>query len=209
MTTASHYDLAHHLFEFLVAGDETACRDLVFDNQEYVYPNVQSVCETLADAFHKIGDAWECSDIDTYTEHVATQIGHRILFDVRSELRATNDNAPRAIGCTPEQDPYSLPTLMVELVLKDLGWDASSLGTNLPLELLEPALDRIKPDLCWVSVSYVDSLPRLEQQLHNLGLLARDRGVKVVCGGQAIDAQMLQGIPYLDYVPELSMLKHV
>lgn len=207
MTTTSDFDLSESLFQLLVAGDEQQCRELVFASAECEEQQVQQVCDSLADAFHRVGDAWECSEIETYKEHVATQIGNRILFELRDKLGTTNWNAPRAIGCTPEHDPYSLPTLMVELVLKDLGWAASSLGTNLPLELLEPALDSIKPELCWVSISYIASFRRLKEQLHHLGKLANERGVQLICGGQAISEPMLHGIDHVEYVPELSMLQ--
>ena len=206
MSIASQNDLAQQLFQLLVAGEEHACKQLIFDAYKFGRTQVQAVCAALASAFHKIGDAWECSKIDTYTEHVASQIGHRVLLDLRSRLPKSSPSGPKAIGCTAEKDPYSLPTMMVELVLRELGWEASSLGTNLPLELLEPALDNMQPELCWVSVSYVASMPRLKQQLSHLGRIADMKGIQVICGGQAIDEYMIREVPHLTYLPDLALL---
>lgn len=56
-------------------------------------------------------------------------------------------------------------THVVELVFQELGWQVRSLGSNLPLEFLEPAIEQLRPGVCWVSVSHVDSDVRLAEQL--------------------------------------------
>ena len=79
---------------------------------------------------------------------------------------------------------------MVELTLRELGFRAQSLGTNLPLGMLEPAIDSIKPSLCWVSVSFIDSVDSLRDQLSLLAALGQSRGVNIVCGGSALVAEL-------------------
>jgi methanogenic corrinoid protein MtbC1 len=81
---------------------------------------------------------------------------------------------------------------MVELVLRDAGWNAHSLGTNLPLSELIPAIDHYKPRLCWVSSSYTESPKRLRDQLLNLLEAGRIRNVNVVCGGRALPEDVLE-----------------
>ena len=111
----------------------------------------------------------------------------------------------RAIGCTPEGDPYTLPTCMVELVLRDAGWNAHSLGTNLPLSELVPAIDHYKPRICWVSASYTESPRRLRDQLLQLVDAGRSRNADVVCGGRALSGDLRDdpAIRCLDSLQEL------
>lgn len=169
-----------------------------------------TLCLALTKAFHLIGEAWECSELEVYREHIASQVGYRTLLNLRSLLPPPDSNAPVAIGCTPEGDPYLLPTLMVELVLRELGWKAQSLGNNLPLEMLSPAMDDVKPQLCWVSVSYVASSQRLREQLSSLAESGEGRGVQIICGGRAFeeDPQLkCDGIEFLSDLPELNGLR--
>ena len=174
------------LFERLAKGDESGCRKLVSRLRNKDGVSVLSLCEAMTEAFYRVGDAWECAEISIYREHIASQIGLRVLQDVRSSLTPSGAGAPVAIGCTPERDPYTLPTSMVELVLRDSGWQTVSLGTNLPLRELTLAMDFYRPQLCWVSASYTESPRTLQQQLLSLGVAGRSRGVEVICGGRAV-----------------------
>ena len=108
----------NEIYQHLVAGDEAACRRYIDRIRSKDGVSVLTVCEQLTEAFHSIGDAWACSEISVYREHVASHIGCRLLLDLSSSLPAVSETAPKAIGCTPESDPYSLPTLMVELVMR-------------------------------------------------------------------------------------------
>ena len=196
---------AAKLFDKLIDGDEEGCRGLVAEFLTEGGTSVVSICEVVTEAFYKVGDAWECDQISIYREHIASQIGYRLLQDVRSSLASPDEDAPVAIGCTPERDPYSLPTCMVELVLRDAGWNAHALGTNLPLTELIPAIDHYKPRLCWVSASYTESPNRLRDQLLNLLEAGRIRNANVVCGGRAIPEDILKdsSVCYLGSLREL------
>ena len=197
------------IYQHLIAGDEDACRRYIDQIVTEDAVSVLGVCEQLTEACHSIGDGWACSEISVYREHVASQIGYRLLLDLSSSLPAVSETAPTAIGCTPESDPYSLPTLMVELVMRELGWNARSLGTTLPLELLAPAMEDSRPSLCWVSVSYVESPDRLRQQLEFLGEEGRTDGIRILCGGQAITEELRQGISDITFVGDLCELETI
>lgn len=194
-------------YERLVDGDERACRDLVYRHREDQGASVLRICEALTEAFHRIGEAWECSEVEVYREHIASQIAYRLLLDLGSLMSIADQEAPAAIGCAPDCDPYVLPTCMVELVLRDLGWRAQSLGTNLPLEMLAPAIDDIQPRLCWVSVSYIDSMARMREQLSLLGGIGCSKGVKVVCGGRALSDEVKHGHTGITFLTELRELQ--
>jgi methanogenic corrinoid protein MtbC1 len=195
------------IFQHLVRGDEQACRKVLHHLREDHGASILSLCDVIAQAFHRIGESWERSELDVYREHIASQIGYRLLLDLRNMLPAPSENGLTAIGCTPERDPYTLPTFMVELVLRELGYRAQSLGTNLPLEMLEPAMDAVQPSLCWVSVSYIDSMERLRRQLSLVARLGQSRGVKIVCGGRALVDEVMQGMGNITFLTQLRELE--
>ena len=209
LTTSQLSHASSEIYEHLIRGDEQSCHVIVERLRMQHHLSVMKTCEVIAEAFYKIGDAWQCSVLDVYREHVASQIGYRLLLNLRSTLSTTVASAPIAIGCTPEGDPYTMPTLMVELSLRELGFQATSLGTNLPLEMLEPAIETLHPSLCWVSVSYFDARSRFEQQAQQLSEIGRRRLVKIICGGQAIDSDLKKNLSEIHFMTNLSDLKQL
>ena len=73
----------NELYQHLVAGDEAACRRYLNKIRSEDGVSILTVCEQLTEAFHCIGEAWACSKISVYREHVASQIGYRLLLDAR------------------------------------------------------------------------------------------------------------------------------
>lgn len=89
---------------------------------------------------------------------------------------------------------------------RDLGWNAQSIGTNLPLEMMAPAIEDLRPQLCWVSASYVESTARLREQLSKLGRVAALRGARVICGGRAIGEDLKREIVSVRFLTDLNQL---
>ena len=83
------------------------------------------------------------------------------------------------------------------------------MGSNLPLEMPAPAIEDLRSDVCWVSVSYVDSIERMREQLAFLGELGRRRGVEILCGGQALNNDLRHGIEDITFVDELRQVEEV
>lgn len=118
--------------------------------------NVTTLCDQLiAPVLYEVGEGWARGNIEIYQEHRACEILNRILYDLRSVLAPPPRTAPVAIGGTPPGDNYRLATLMVELVLVDLGWNAISLGNSLPFTTMAAAAHHHEPDLFWLSMSHV------------------------------------------------------
>ncbi len=204
-TTEKHQD-GLEFYQRLIEGDELACRKLVRRLQVTEGASVVRICEALTEAFHAIGDTWQCSQLEIYREHIASEIAYAMLLELWARLPEPESDAPLAVGCTPEDDPYRLPTLMVEVVLRELGWRTQSFGTNLPLEMLEPAFREVQPGLCWVSVSQVASETRLQEQLAALSQLAQTYQVEVVCGGRGVRSELVDRYAGIRFVRDLSGL---
>lgn len=190
----------------LISGDEDLCRRIVFD----LYLAGQSACEicdhVLARAFHEIGDRWECGDVSIYRERRACEIGFKILHELRMAVRTPQREAPVAVGGTLSCDPYQLPTSMIELVLREQGWQATSLGTSLPTATISEAVRDSRPRLLWLSVSCIDSIPAFLEDYAHLHSAATETGAAVVVGGRALIPAIRQQMAYSAYC---DTLRHV
>ena len=114
------------------------------------------ICDdVLAFVMNRVGDLWECGDVEVYQERLGCEICSRMLDDCRDYVPDPDEDAPLAIGATPSGDPYTLPTRMAELVLKESGWRSISLGIDLPFETLAVAVADKRPRVVWLSVSSI------------------------------------------------------
>uniref|UniRef100_A0A7C2JZM4 MerR family DNA-binding transcriptional regulator n=1 Tax=Schlesneria paludicola TaxID=360056 RepID=A0A7C2JZM4_9PLAN len=147
---------ADEFFEALAAGDEELCRRIVFDLHLAGEP-ASKICDAVvAEAFHGVGAAWECDQLQVYQERRGCGLCLQLLSEAKLVIPEAKGEAPLAIGGTPQGDPYELPTAMVELVLRQNGWRSRSLGSRLPFETLLKAIDEVRPQLFWLSVSHID-----------------------------------------------------
>jgi excisionase family DNA binding protein len=190
----------------LMGGDVDQCRRIVFD----LYLARQSACEIcdhlLATAFHDLGDCWARGEMSIYRERRACEIGFTLLHELRSAVRTPPATAPIAIGGSLESDPYRLPTAMVEVVLRELGWQAMSLGTRLPATTIADALRDIRPRLLWISVSCVESVSAFLEEYAHLHRVATENGSAVVVGGRALTTEVRQQMAYSAYCDTLRHL---
>lgn len=180
----------------LVAGDEEQCRRIVFD----LYLARQSACDicdrVIAPALHDIGDGWECGEVTVYRERRACETVLKMLHELRMAMRTPPTEAPIAVGGTLECDPYRLPTAMIEVVLRERGWQATSLGTQLPATTLAEAVRDKRPRLLWVSVSCIESIPVFLEEYAGLYQTAAGVGAAVVVGGRALTTEVRQQMSY-------------
>lgn len=190
----------------LLAGDEDQCRRIVFD----LYLAGQTACDicdrVLALAFHDIGDGWECGEVVVYRERRGCEIALKALHDLRLALRVPPLDSPVAIGGALEHDPYRLPTTMVEIALREAGWRATSLGTLLPAATLGEAVRESRPQLLWVSVSSIESVPNFLDEYSRLYDTAAGLGTAVAVGGRALTEEIRQQMVYSAYCDTLRHL---
>jgi methanogenic corrinoid protein MtbC1 len=182
---------AEPLADALIAGDDGRCRQILVDLYLAEH-SVSSICdEALARAFEQIGLRWSCGEAEIYQERRACEIVLRILHELRSLVNPAPPGAPLAIGATPDGDHYVLATTMAELVLQEAGWNARSLGNNIPLATLRNALRTQQPQLFWLSCSHLDQSGDF---LHSYQSLHQEFGDRVafVVGGRALTESLRQ-----------------
>lgn len=194
------------LRDALLAGDEDQCRRIVFD----LYLSGQTACDicdrVLAEAFHDIGDGWQCGEVVVYRERRGCEIALQALHDLRLALPAPPADAKLALGGALEHDPYSLPTTMIEIALREAGWRATSLGTMLPATTLVEAVRKNQPELLWVSVSSIGSPDEFLAGYARLYETAAALGTAVAVGGRALTEEIRQRMDYSAYCDTLRHL---
>jgi len=187
----------------LASGDEIECRRVLQGVVRESGSVSRGVELLITDAMHRFGEAWERSGLDIYQERHACDICLRLIYEWRSSLPVPR--GPVAIGGSPERDPYLLPTTLVELGLREAGWQAESLGTNLPLESIRRAVSRYRPRLVWISVSVIEQvepfIERFNQFAENL-----PRDCMLIVGGRALTDAVRPRLSYTVHCDNLRQL---
>jgi hypothetical protein len=195
------------LLDALVTADEPRVARLIFD----LYLARNSICEigdrVVAPAFRQIGALWECHEAEPYQERRACEICSRVLWQLRASLPPVGEVAPMAIGATLTGDAYRLPSILVELTLRESGWRAEFLGTGLPAASLCPAISRQRPALFWLSVSHVGEIPAFLDEYRPIYAAACGQGVPVVVGGRALEPALRGEMEFTAYCDNLRHLR--
>ncbi len=177
------------LVEALLQGSESVCLQVLLDLYLAGHSLSLMCDEIMAAAFVDIGDRWSCGTAEVYQERRGCKIAVRVIQQLQRMLPDVAANSPLAMGGTASGDHYSLGTNMVELVLRNLGWNAVSLGVDLPFCTLDAVLRDNQPRLFWLSCSHLadeDSFVAGVQGLH-----ARyGKQTAFVLGGQALHGSL-------------------
>ncbi len=190
----------------LVSGNESAARQIVMD----AFLRGSTIAEIgdllCAPALHQVGERWQCGELEIYRERRSCRIMLRIMLEVRALLPPPHADQPIAIGGTFEGDFYDLPTTLVEMVLIQAGWNASSLGASLPATTMISALREYKPKLFWVSVSSAEDEAALQTWVYELAAAAHSCGTRLILGGRAFVADRIGELESAVYYPNLAEL---
>jgi len=190
----------------LLAGDEESCRRLLLD-LHLAGVRVSGMCDNvIAAAFRRIGDLWQCGTAQVFHERRACEVCLRVLTELRRLIPAGAVTAPLAIGGTPEVDPYMLPTAMVEIVLRQSGWRSQSLGSRLPMSTLLAAIEELRPQIFWLSVSHLEDEARFLSEYRDFYRHVGSQ-VAVVVGGRALTEPVRREMEYAAYCDNLQHLE--
>ena len=204
-STSSRQELVQRFQQALIAGDEPLCREL-FERWTMQFRGVAQLGDALiSGAMERIGRLWECGRAEVFEERRSCEICARLLNDLRHQVAVPQPNAPRAIGGTLSGDHYALASQLVELVLREAGWNANNLGGNLPLDTLLAAVRREQPRLLWLSISHV---PDHESFISNYNAFysSLPANLVVAVGGQALTDQLRPRIGYTAHCDNLEQL---
>jgi methanogenic corrinoid protein MtbC1 len=179
---------AKRLVAALTTGDSEQARRILFDQYLAGQSMIEISDQVIAEAFNQIGDGWQCGELEVYQERRGCEIMQRLLHELNLSIPQVPLDAPLAIGGTLEGDYYQLPTAMVELVLREQGWNARSFGTNLTAATVCESLRELHPQLFWLSVSRLDDLAKFVADYQLIAAAAHELKIPVVIGGRELTA---------------------
>ena len=155
----------------------------------------------------RIGQLWMVGAWDVYQEHQATLALADCLTDlIRKSSRSGGPRRPLAIGAAPEGDIYTLPSLLGELVLREIGWDVRNLGTNLPLRSLASAIRDYRPKLVFLSASAIADRAQFLQDYSYFYEAASQVNAAIIVGGRALDADLRARLVYASFGDRMAHL---
>lgn len=200
---AAHADVV----SALEAGDEERFRAVVF--RLYVEgTSAAEICDRhLAAAFTELGDRWQHGRLEVYQERRGVEICQKVLHELRQAVPAPPAEAPRAAGGTLEGDWYGLPTAMVEIALREAGWNAQSYGSSHPVETLESAVREQGLRLFWLSVSWYAAEAALEESVERLHRACVDTGTALVLGGRALGDEVRRRLRCSAFCDDLAQVQ--
>ena len=191
--------------EAVIAGDEKACRRVLSQWFAIEQKFAKLADELIAHTFHRLGEMWSCQNLEVYEERRGCEICTQLLYELRRLIPEPAPNAPLAVGGSPEGDHYSLPSQMVEIVLRECGWRPSNLGVNLPLRTLAVAVRRSTPKLFWLSVSHIEDTEDFLRSYREFCNMIPTETV-IVLGGRALDDRIRPQLKYTAHCDNLQQL---
>jgi len=195
---------ALELMEPGAASPETLVDVLRSPHPERVVPLIESLyaagvdaCELadrwIAPAMEKVGHGWETGTLSVTDEHGATtQVARALHALLRG--RPARDDEPLAVVAALAGDPYVVPGLCAELVLREAGFRVRNLGPNTPADDLARAIAKEPPRLLALSFSLADGTATPLRQRNALRDAARAAGCAVVVGGRGVADEIVDSL---------------
>lgn len=194
------------LVDALLTGDEHRARRVVIDLYLAKHPRSVIFDEVIAASFREIGQRWACHTAEVYQERRGCEIAMRILFDMR-RFQSPTPGKWTATGGTIEGDLYALPSTMAELILRDAGFQATTLGTSIPFSSLIQAVHETRPKLFWLSVSHIAPDLDFLSAFAELSKACTLSGAALVVGGRALNMELRQRMTYSAFCDNMQHLE--
>lgn len=188
------------LDEAIRANDSGQIRSLILGGYQSGHSIEVLADVVIAPTLRRIGHDWERDIISVMHEHRISQAFVSALYQLTAHLRGhVEPNRPVALGGSPEFDHYILPTLLAKMTLLDTGWNAINVGPNTPFSAFVTAMDELKPQLIWLSVSHLADPDLFTEQYRTFYKIAESRGIPVALGGQALNLELRSKLPYTTF----------
>lgn len=195
------------LKQALLTGDEPSAQAAIERAFFAAHGYAELADEIVAPVLADLGARWARGSLEVYAERRACELLTRGLLRLSSSHLVERRTGLSAVGGSLPGDPFTLPTLLAELVLREAGWVAQSLGSSLPAETLERAVEELRPDVLWLSVACVPDEHALLQACGQLHAAACARGASLVLGGRGITPALRKRLRFATHCDSMSDLR--
>lgn len=197
---------ADRFIDALMNGQEIQSHAIIFEYFQSGVAVGQIFDDIVTPAFRTLGEKWECKELEIYEERSACQIMLRILHELRLK-QIPPVSKLIAMGATCEGDPYTLPIMMGEVVLRSVGWDTRLLGCSIPISSIVKAIQQHQPAIFWLSISSIVDEIAFIGEFNQLYDVASKTNTAVVVGGRALTAEIRTRLRYSAFCDTMQHLE--
>jgi methanogenic corrinoid protein MtbC1 len=140
------------LLDYLLEGDVVAARGFLLSRYLAGSPIAELADGSIRDAMTTIGELWRESERGIFIEHRATDTCLQAVAYLRNMVDPP-ENAPLALGGSPEDDTHMLPSFLAATVIATAGFRVVNLGADTPLAAMQHAVQHHHPRLVWMSAT--------------------------------------------------------
>jgi excisionase family DNA binding protein len=192
----------------LLAGDESQCRKVI-SSWYAIHGNMASVAdELIAPTFGVIGELWQCGRADVYQERRGCEICVRLIHELRRLIADPLLEAPLAMGGTSEGDNYQVANQLIEIIFREAGWRTISLGSGVPFSSMASAIQKYRPKVFWLSVSYIESDQDFLDRFDKFST-AIPQGTMLVVGGRSLSESLRKRMHFSAFCDSMRQLSNL
>lgn len=177
-------DLSGPFLLALLGGDEACVEELVARSRSRGADTAVVVRDLVMPALAEVGAMWLRGEASVAEEHLATNLVSRALSRSSGGGAAVAaGTAPRIVFACLAGEFHDLGIRFLADVARECGWDAESLGANVPREALLKFVAQRRPAALALSVSLAGHVPEAARTIAEIRLVAP--GTTILVGGLA------------------------
>ena len=184
------------VIDALINGDQETAVAIGVTLYGQSCPLITIIEEVYTPALREIGERWAAHTLEIFEERRSVVIVMQFLAVLSRLLSEPDADAFLALGATCEGDFFTVPMTMGEMVLREAGWNAQSMGSNIPVSSIIEAVISKQPKLVWLSLSEIPDLDALSVRMTELAACAAQHGTCVVVGGRALNETVRKRLQY-------------
>jgi len=167
----------------LLGGDEAAVEGLVSRSRSLGADTALVVRDLVMPALCEVGRMWTRGEASIAEEHLASALVSRVLARSSGSVPVRVGDARRIVFACLAGEFHDLGIRFLADVARECGWDAESLGANVPREALVRFVEQRPPAALALSVSLAGHVPEAAQAIAEVR--AAVPGITVLVGGLA------------------------
>lgn len=177
-------DLTGPFLMALLGGTEAEAEDVLRCGRARGADTALLVRDLVVPALAEVGRMWERGEVSVAEEHLATALATRVV--ARSAGAAAlplGPGRPRILLACLAGEFHDVGIRLLSDVARESGWDAESLGANVPRESLVGFVAQRRPDALALSVSLAGHVPEAARTIDEARAAAP--GMTILVGGRA------------------------
>lgn len=166
-------NLLESYMNHLLAGNRTACRDLIQGELANRVDSTSLYHELLWPAMERVERMFRSDRINVATEHMATRINRSIADQLQLRLPRSGPNGKRLVITCAEGEPEELGAQMCADMFEARGWNVYFLGGGVPNDEILNLIGQVLPEILLIFGTQPSGVPGVRR----LADLIRDIGV--------------------------------